>query len=177
MIAAINTFFQKIGDYFAQLSTLPAIIIGLIILGVIIMLITIIVIIMSVRQGIKKKAQMDQVSSAIAKDPNQEEKEAQKKSKNLPPLAGPFSDYFIKKGFVQVSDLSKSFLAALNFLRSALNSPNYKYRLPWYLLIGSESSGKSSLIEGSTLNLPVGIPGIDEKASSIHFLEKATVGL
>lgn len=164
MIAAINTFFQKIGDYFAQLSTLPAIIIGLIILGVIIMLITIIVIIMSVRQGIKKKAQMDQVSSAIAKDPNQEEKEAQKKSKNLPPLAGPFSDYFIKKGFVQVSDLSKSFLAALNFLRSALNSPNYKYRLPWYLLIGSESSGKSSLIEGSTLNLPVGIPGIDEQS-------------
>ena len=159
MMSIITNFFQQIGDYFAKLSSLPAIIIGLIILGIIIMLITIIVIFMSVRQGAKKKADM-KAAQAVADDPNKKTDG----SKKLPPLGGPFSEYFVKKGFIQVSDLSKSFFAALDFLRSSLNSPNYKYRLPWYLMIGSEKSGKSSLMEGSTLNLPAGVPGFDEQS-------------
>jgi type VI secretion system protein ImpL len=158
MIEEINTFFQRIGDHFAKLTTLPTLIIGLIILGIVIIIITILVIVISLRQGAKKKAEI-LASQAIAENPDDAPPAS---AKNLPPLYGPFSEYFVKKGYIQVSDLSKSFFSALEFLRSALNSPNYKYRLPWYLLIGSESSGKSSLIEASTLNLPAGTPGLGE---------------
>jgi type VI secretion system protein ImpL len=41
-----------------------------------------------------------------------------------------------------------------------LNTYNYKYQLPWYLLIGAENSGKTSLIEGAELNMPLGHPDL-----------------
>ncbi|MBP9752236.1 MAG: hypothetical protein KBD31_00270 [Proteobacteria bacterium] len=161
MIHFINSFFTKIGDYFAKLSTLPTLILVLIILGVFIMIVTIIMVVISLRQGAKKKAE----SPLIADDPNASDAAAVKaRSHNLPPLGGPVSEFLVKRGYLQVSDLSKSFFNALDFLRSSLNSANYKYRLPWYLLVGSEESGKTGLMEGSNLNLPVGAPSFGEQA-------------
>jgi type VI secretion system protein ImpL len=160
----LNSFFSRVGDYFAKLSTLPTLILILIFLGILIIIITIIMVIISARQGAKKKAE-EQKSPLIADDPDAKtETEIKRRNNNLPPLGGPVSEFLVKRGYFQVSDLSKSFFSALDFLRSSLNSPNYKYRLPWYLLIGSEESGKTSLMEGSNLNLPVGAPSFGEQA-------------
>ena len=148
----INSLFQSMDRYFSKMSSLPTLIIILLILGVIIVIVTVVVIIMSLRQGAKKKM----AAQNVAKDPNYKLSE----EKTLPPLGVPVNEFLIKKGYLQATDLEKSFLRALDFLRSSLNVPNYKYRLPWYLLIGAEESGKSGLMEGSNLNLPVGAPNL-----------------
>ncbi|CAO5674519.1 MAG: hypothetical protein HEEMFOPI_00074 [Holosporales bacterium] len=164
MINLINSFFTKVGDYFAKLSALPTLILVLLIIGIFIIIVTIVMVILSLRQGAKKKAD-EAKSPLIADDPNAKDDAAVKaRNHNLPPLGGPVSEFLVKRGYFQVSDLSKSFFNALDFLRSSLNSPNYKYRLPWYLLIGAEESGKSGLMEGSNLNLPVGAPNFGEEA-------------
>lgn len=97
--------------------------------------------------------------SAAAVD-RDKEKENGEESNKLPPLGGWISEFLSKKGFFHVSTLSLSFLRALDFLRDSLNTYNYKYQLPWYLLIGAENSGKTSLIEGAELNMPLGHPDL-----------------
>ncbi|MDP2193284.1 MAG: type VI secretion system protein, partial [Alphaproteobacteria bacterium] len=119
----------------------------------------VVLIILSLRQGAVKKI----ATQNIAKDPADN---ADDQNKSLPPLGVPINEFLIKKGYLKVTDLEKSFLKALDFLRSSLNVPNYKYRLPWYLLIGAEQSGKTGLMEGSNLNLPVGVPNMNNSKLS-----------
>ncbi|MBM3632699.1 MAG: hypothetical protein FJX03_03195 [Alphaproteobacteria bacterium] len=76
----------------------------------------------------------------------------------MPPLGGRISQFLTLRGTFRVGDISLSFLRALAFLRGRLDTLVYKYQLPWYLLIGASNSGKSTLMESSGLNLPVGMP-------------------
>lgn len=96
---------------------------------------------------------------------------AQKEPENLPPpedqtppWGGLLSRYLTLKGYFKVGDLSLIFLRALDLLRERLDSLNYKYFLPWYLMIGTSGSGKTSLIERSEISLPLGQPtfGLNE---------------
>lgn len=81
-----------------------------------------------------------------------------------PPWGGLLSRYLTLKGYFKVGDLSLIFLRALDLLRERLDTINYKYFLPWYLMIGTSGSGKTSLIERSEIPLPIGKPtfGINE---------------
>lgn len=58
-------------------------------------------------------------------------------------------------------EVTLSFQKALHTLKTHFGAQEYKYRLPWYLLIGAENSGKSRLIEDLELDLPVGAPEMD----------------
>jgi type VI secretion system protein ImpL len=54
--------------------------------------------------------------------------------------------------------LSGSFRRALRDLRRHLRVSDYRYRLPWVLLVGETASGKSGLLGRSGLDLPLGPP-------------------
>ena len=54
--------------------------------------------------------------------------------------------------------LAAAFRRALAELRRHLGAGDSRYRLPWYVLLGEEASGKSSLFPDSGLNLPLGAP-------------------
>jgi type VI secretion system protein ImpL len=54
--------------------------------------------------------------------------------------------------------LKKSFKYAINLLRTHVRGRNFRYSLPWYLMIGPKSAGKSTALEYTGLNLPVGRP-------------------
>ncbi len=54
--------------------------------------------------------------------------------------------------------LSSAFRRALSELRRHLGGRDSRYRLPWYVLLGEEGSGKSRILQGSGLNLPLGEP-------------------
>lgn len=54
--------------------------------------------------------------------------------------------------------LASAFRRALAELRRHLGAGDSRYRLPWYVLLGEEASGKSSLFPDSGLNLPLGAP-------------------
>jgi type VI secretion system protein ImpL len=54
--------------------------------------------------------------------------------------------------------LAGSFRRALRDLRRHLRTSDYRYRLPWVLLVGETASGKSDLLGKSGLDLPLGPP-------------------
>ncbi len=62
--------------------------------------------------------------------------------------------------------LKKGFKYALNILRTHVAGRDWRYAIPWYLLIGPEGSGKSTLAGATGLNMPVGAPAQDWEASS-----------
>ena len=72
----------------------------------------------------------------------------------LPPIGGWLSAFLSKKGIFRVSSLSMSFLHALDYLRESVGEGDYRYRLPWFLLVGTEGSGKTSLIQQSERLFP-----------------------
>lgn len=157
----INTILQTLNstvDYVRHaFSSLPLVILILLIIAFVVMLITIILTILSMRRSAPK---IPKPPSAAAADKDKKTKGEAEESNKLPPLGGWISEFLSKKGFFHVSTLSLSFLRALDFLRNSLNTYNYKYHLPWYLLIGAEGSGKTSLIEGAELNMPLGHPDL-----------------
>lgn len=58
----------------------------------------------------------------------------------------------------QAGRLASSFSEALRQLRSHLRGSAYRYRMPWFLLLGETATGKSDLLARSGLNLPLGPP-------------------
>jgi type VI secretion system protein ImpL len=76
-------------------------------------------------------------------------------------------------------DLSLSFQEAMKILKEHFTTRNFKYKLPWYLIIGSVDSGKTKLLEDLSLDLPVGRPhfNIDDDRPSCKwwFFDRALI--
>lgn len=75
----------------------------------------------------------------------------------------------IKKGeaapieFIQYDSSSSlglraSFSKAIRVLKAHVAGRDYRYRIPWFLMIGESRSGKTTLLGNTGLNLPVGPP-------------------
>lgn len=64
-----------------------------------------------------------------------------------PPRGGWLGTLLSRKGFYKINALSLSFLNALRFLEKSLGRYNSRYRLPWYLLVGTQDAGKSTFME------------------------------
>lgn len=59
--------------------------------------------------------------------------------------------FLIKNGYIRVHSIVKSFFKAQDFLRKVLGI-GYRYKLPWYILVGEERSGKSSMMQTFALD-------------------------
>ncbi|HEV3470591.1 MAG TPA: type VI secretion system protein [Pyrinomonadaceae bacterium] len=75
-------------------------------------------------------------------------------------------------GFIQQTvsssiGLKASFARALRTLRRHVTRRDYRYRLPWFLLVGEERSGKTTLVSDAGMNLPLGRP-----AEQVHGLRQ-----
>lgn len=111
----------------------------------------------AVKRAAEKKQEAKGESTAKKEQPHQ----ARKKGwlHRLPPHIGMrLSTFLSGKGYVHVGNLGLSFLRAIELMRQRFGGRNYKYRLPWFLLIGAENSGKSSLMRCSEQVLPLGTP-------------------
>ncbi len=66
----------------------------------------------------------------------------------------------------KTKDLRSKFNKAIKIIkRSSLykNKRNAKYELPWYLIVGNNSEGKTTLIESSGLNFPLNVDYSDQE--------------
>jgi type VI secretion system protein ImpL len=66
-------------------------------------------------------------------------------------------------GFIQFSSATRlgmkaSFARALKLLKTHVTSSDYRYRLPWFLMVGEAQSGKTTALANADLNLPLGRP-------------------
>lgn len=59
--------------------------------------------------------------------------------------------------------LSLSFSQAIKLLKLQLGKRNYQYKLPWFLMLGTAESGKSTVLESAELDLPMGSPHLENE--------------
>ncbi len=70
--------------------------------------------------------------------------------------SGKITEFFSLFGYLPITPLGQSFVRAIEVLRVNIGGPHYKYKLPWFLMIGAENSGKSTFIQNADLALPLG---------------------
>lgn len=144
----MDSFRQILNSIRATLQSVPLTLWLLFICMLVIVLILLYIMYIS-----NKKAQAEKENEPkLSKDPIYNETE------RMPFHGGWLSEFLSRKGYFRVGDLSLSFLRALSFLKETIRTYNYKYQLPWFLVLGTEGSGKSSLFEHAGLHLPLGKP-------------------
>jgi len=127
---------------------LPAVVTIVVVIAIILMVLLVFLSVRSAKKASEQKAPPPKPVPAVPTYPVPEDK--------LPPWGGRLAAFLVRKGYFRVGELSLSFLRALQFLRSRLDSYDYKYHLPWFVLVGASRCGKTTLLECSDLVLPVG---------------------
>lgn len=111
------------------------------------LLVTIFTLISIKRAELRAKKVVDLPPSAMQ---NSEQEIVENPDANAPwPIGEWLNKYLIKKGYISVNNIVRSFFKATDFLKESLGA-GYKYKLPWYMIVGTEGSGKSSLMSGFT---------------------------
>lgn len=156
-MSGLSSFISGITAY------LPQVIIGMVVIAIIIMILVVILTSTSFKHALQKKT-----PPAKAPEPAKATRPAEDK---MPPRWGIISEILSMRGYFHVGDISLSFLRALDLLRQRLDTVNYKYFMPWYLMIGPEKSGKTTLMNRSELVFPLGQPsfGLDDPHPGIKW--------
>ena len=71
---------------------------------------------------------------------------------------------------IKIKDIKIRFLEALKILRKSTlyrNKRRARYELPWYLVMGQNNEGKTSLLEGSGLDFPLNMNFNDQKVKEV----------
>ncbi|MDR0640789.1 MAG: hypothetical protein LBF65_03640 [Holosporales bacterium] len=111
------------------------------------LLVTVFTLISMKRAELKAKRVVDLPPSAIRNEADKGNATIDENATNPLPIGEWLNQRLIKRGYIRVNSIVRSFFKALDFLKSTLGI-GYKYKLPWYLMIGTEGSGKSSLLKG-----------------------------
>lgn len=69
-----------------------------------------------------------------------------------------FIYFFSLFGYLPSNYLARSFVQAIQVLRQGIGGIGFRYKLPWFLLLGTEQSGKTTFIQNADLPLPLGNP-------------------
>lgn len=81
--------------------------------------------------------------------------------------------------FVQFApnfELAASFRRALSLLRTYVTGSDYRYKLPWFLMIGEAQSGKTTALDNTGLELPLGeVEQRDRQGVGWHFFDRGVV--
>ncbi|MDR2417316.1 MAG: hypothetical protein LBD15_04115 [Holosporales bacterium] len=80
------------------------------------------------------------------------------KEESIPLFAGRWAEILASHGLFKVGPVTQTFLKILEILRKHVYGKNWRYQVPWYMLVGAPQSGKSTLAE-NLRSLPM--PGYD----------------
>jgi type VI secretion system protein ImpL len=71
--------------------------------------------------------------------------------------------FFARFGFSSNNPLNRSFLHALKIMRDFVGGTQFRYQLPWIVMLGASDAGKSSILRSLDLERPIGRPYFDEE--------------
>ena len=110
------------------------------VLVIVVVLILVVVVLLS---GLVKKSGGGQSAPlSIAKEPQNEQKEVEKQQKALVPARQ-----------IRGQTLSASFSRAVAFLKANVAGRDYRYQIPWLLMMGDTASGKSTILANTGVPL------------------------
>ncbi|MDR1910358.1 MAG: hypothetical protein LBQ26_00745 [Holosporales bacterium] len=91
--------------------------------------------------------------------------ETSHREESAPLLAGRLAEILALHGVFKVGPITQTFLKILEILRQHAYGKNWRYQVPWYLLVGTPQSGKTTLAENiRSLPMP-GYDAIDAKST------------
>ena len=61
-------------------------------------------------------------------------------------------------GYFSTDPLSQSFTTALKLMHSFIGGSQFRYQLPWVVMLGTRQAGKSSILNGLEVDRPIGRP-------------------
>ena len=96
---------------------------------------------LTIKRAAKKKPAAPSVPELLG----EEKKES--KTPMLDKAASLFRKLMIHWGIIPKDELSRAFITAKKLLKKFIGGPNYMYQIPWFLMIGAEKSGKTTLLE------------------------------
>lgn len=94
-------------------------------------------------------------------------------------MQGVWSKFLAFWGFSPTDELSTAFAKTIEILKTYIPGKEFRYEIPWYLMIGAEDSGKTELLRNLNLELPIGKPDyegqIGEQACNWWFFDRGIV--
>lgn len=81
-------------------------------------------------------------------------------------FSGLLTKVLIHWGLLSKDELSRAFITAKKLLKRYIGGPNYMYQIPWYLMVGPEKAGKTTLLSQVPLELPIGRPDFEVDESN-----------
>lgn len=114
------------------------------------------------RESILKRAMEGPLAYFKGKKP--EEKDVEQPATQFQKLKFWIREHLLRIGVAKdKSEISHSFNEAVKNLKEHFGGKDYLYKLPLYLLVGPSGSGKSSIMQSLTINLPLGRPLAQEE--------------
>ena len=138
------------------------------------------------KMGLKKPetGEKEEKEDSAQKDDKDKEESPLEKAKHILAIFYAFTNKYTRKlmanmGLMVGGPIADSFRKATTELKERLGKDNYKYQLPWFLIVGNEDSGKTTVLENIPLSHPIVSPGFQEPyadpAIGWWFYEKAVV--
>ncbi len=109
--------------------------------GIILLILSVLTVLFFIFRSARKKAPPEEPGEEIAQA-------AEEQREEIPPPITP----------VSTLGLRKSFSRAMKVLKSNVSGGNYRYQIPWILMLGETGSGKTTALDMSGCNLPFGKP-------------------
>lgn len=67
-------------------------------------------------------------------------------------------------GYFPTSSFSKSFVHALNIMSSFVGGRQFRYQLPWIVMLGTKEAGKSTILQSLDIDRPIGRPHFNDES-------------
>lgn len=150
---------QSVMEYL--LPYLPYVIVGAVILGIIFLGVLIYYLVKAIRRSSRKRAVQKAYQAPVA--PGARSKKWKRywgylKSKAVSTFNG--------WGKFAKDELNQSVKRTTDILKTYLGGHDSQYKLPWYLMLGTEGAGKSTILQETDLELPIGYPEYDIQGSN-----------
>lgn len=131
-------------------------------IGIILLILSILTLLFLIFRSAKKETPPQEVSE-------EPPREAEEEGEEIP----------LKEISISILGLRRSFSRAVKVLKSNVSGRNYRYQIPWLLMVGEAASGKTTALDRSGCNLPLGKP-VEEgpevkEACNWWFFEKGIV--
>ncbi|MBP6950859.1 MAG: hypothetical protein KBD36_00700 [Alphaproteobacteria bacterium] len=72
--------------------------------------------------------------------------------------------FFARFGYSSTDPLSQSFAYALELMHDFIGGTQFRYQLPWIVMLGTSSAGKTTVLQNLALDRPIGRPNFETKS-------------
>lgn len=90
---------------------------------------------------------INKIATIPKKEPKEEALEEDESFEPLPVLSGRLGEILALNGFIKIGKYTEAFLKCLEVIRTSTYNIMWRYKIPFYMVVGLEKSGKTTLLD------------------------------